>query len=164
MLLLARAHGWAREGYHSPEHPLQQELLAIIAEAAGMRPDAIETATDGCGVVTFALSLRAMARAFASVLETERIADAMRTHPELVGGPEAIDTRLMRALPGAIAKRGAEGVLCAALPDGRAVALKVEDGARRALPAAASLFLDVAALADTSSEGRGDIAGRVSVL
>ena len=164
MLLLARARGWPREGYYSPEHPLQQELLTIVAEAAGMRTDSIATATDGCGVVTFALSLRAMARAFASVLEAERISDAMRTHPELVGGPAAIDTRLMRALPGAIAKRGAEGVLCAALPDGTAVALKVEDGARRALPAAASLFLDVAGLADTSSGRRGDIAGRVSVL
>ncbi|HEY0636603.1 MAG TPA: asparaginase, partial [Pseudonocardiaceae bacterium] len=42
------------------------------------------------------------------------------------------DTRLMRAVPGLVCKAGAEGVHAAALPDGRAVALKIDDGATRA--------------------------------
>ena len=53
------------------------------------------------------------------------------------GGP---DTMLMQALPGWIAKGGAEGLLCAAGPDGLGLALKVEDGAGRALAARARLL------------------------
>ena len=40
-----------------------------------------------------------------------------------------------------MAKGGAEGVLCAAGPDGLGVALKVEDGAGRALGPALAAFL-----------------------
>ena len=38
----------------------------------------------------------------------------------------------MRAVPGLLAKDGFEGVQVAALPDGRAVAVKIADGANRA--------------------------------
>ena len=53
---------------------------------------------DGCGVVTFALSLERMAYAFARLpaLDRDDIADAMRAHPHLVGGPGGVDERLMR--------------------------------------------------------------------
>jgi L-asparaginase II len=37
-------------------------------------------------------------------------------------------------VPGLVAKDGAEAVYAAALPDGRAVALKVDDGGQRARP------------------------------
>ena len=55
----------------------------------------------------------------------------MRAHPDLIRGPLAADTRLMRALPGWTAKGGAEGLLCASGPDGLGVALKCADGASR---------------------------------
>jgi L-asparaginase II len=38
----------------------------------------------------------------------------------------------MRGVPGLVAKDGAEGVAVAALGDGRAVAVKIDDGAARA--------------------------------
>jgi L-asparaginase II len=38
----------------------------------------------------------------------------------------------MQAVPGLIAKDGAEAVYAAALPDGRAVAVKISDGGDRA--------------------------------
>jgi L-asparaginase II len=64
---------------------------------------------------------------------------AMSVHPELVGGPTRPVTHLMRAVPGLMAKDGAEGVMVAALPDGRAVAVKIADGAMRAaVPVAAA--------------------------
>ena len=65
----------------------------------------------------------------------------MTAHPELIGYEQgANDTELMRARPGWIAKGGAEGLICAASPDGLGVALKVEDGAMRGLrPALAKL-------------------------
>ena len=65
----------------------------------------------------------------------------MRAHPELIRGPKGLDTNLMQALPGWIAKGGAEGLLCAASPDGLGLALKVEDGATRALRPALAHFL-----------------------
>ena len=56
----------------------------------------------------------------------------MRAHPEMVGGTGREDTRLMQAIPGLLVKGGAEGVHCAALPDGRCVAVKITDGGDRA--------------------------------
>jgi L-asparaginase II len=136
MLAVCHARGWAKRAYHLADHPLQRELLAEIERAAGRPPTA--TAVDGCGVVTFAFPLRAMAHAFANL--DPRIADAMRAHPELIRGERAADTRLMRALPRWVAKGGAEGLMCTA-GDGIGVALKAEDGSARALRPALAFFL-----------------------
>jgi L-asparaginase II len=65
----------------------------------------------------------------------------MRAHPDLIRGPLAADTMLMRVADGWIAKGGAEGLLCASGPGGLGIALKVEDGATRAARAAAAAFL-----------------------
>ena len=50
----------------------------------------------------------------------------------MVGGPRRDVTRLMQLVPGLLVKDGAEGVQVAALPDGRAVAVKIADGGGRA--------------------------------
>jgi L-asparaginase II len=142
MLALCRAKGWPLVGYRLPEHPCQQAMLAEVAGAAGSRPAA--TAIDGCGVVTFALALEEMALAFARLEEIDggqAVAAAMRAHPELIRGPRGLDTNLMQALPGWIAKGGAEGLFCAAGQDGFGLALKVEDGSTRALRPALGSFL-----------------------
>jgi len=143
MLALCRAQGWASEGYRLEGHPVQNAMLAVHAEAAEVSEDEIPSGVDGCGVLTFALPLERMAHAFARLEQLDggdRIAAAMREHPELIRGPLATDTRLMRALPLWIAKGGAEGLLCAA-GNGIGVALKSEDGNGRALgPAAAAFF------------------------
>ena len=144
MLALCRAHGWRSEGYRHEAHRVQRAMLAAHAEAAGVDRDAIPSAVDGCGVVTFALSLERTAVAFGRLLELKgggRIAAAMRAHPELIGGAGQTDTELMRAVPGWIAKGGAEGLMCAAAPDGLAVALKSEDGSSRPHRPALASFL-----------------------
>jgi L-asparaginase II len=142
MLALCHARGWPTEGYRLPEHPCQQAMLAELACLAGTNE--IPTAIDGCGVVTFALPLRTMAVAFGGV--DGRVADGMRAHPELIRGPLAPDTNLMQAFPGWIAKGGAEGLICAASPDGLSLALKVADGTQRALRPALGFFLDMLGL------------------
>ena len=142
MLALARAQGWPSDGYRLAGHPVQGAMLAVHAEAADVATDEIPTAVDGCGVLTFALPLERMAYAFSrfeGLDGAQPIADAMRTYPEMIRGPLATDTRLMRALPGWIAKGGAEGLLCAA-GDGVGVALKSADGNGRALAPAAAFF------------------------
>jgi L-asparaginase II len=160
MVLFARSQGWDVETYWQPDHPVQQAALDTVVAVSGVRKGRIQTATDGCGVVSFAIPLAAVARAFAvladpSGLKDEslrealtRIRDAMLARPELVAGDRRqFDTDLMRAAPGRlVAKGGAEGlrsvgVLSGAVEAGSAalgVAVKIEDGdaARRAGPAA----------------------------
>jgi L-asparaginase II len=144
MLALCRAHGWPTDGYRLPGHPVQQACRDAHVEAAGIDADELPTATDGCGVVTFALPLERMAHAFArfeSLPHGAVVAGAMRAHPELVGGPNGEDFRLMRAAAGWFAKGGAEGLLCAGGPGATGVALKTEDGASRPLGPALAHFL-----------------------
>jgi L-asparaginase II len=142
MLALCRARGWPTHGYHESDHPVQRACHESHAEAAEVEP--LEAASDGCGVVTFALTLERMAHAY-SRLEAlaggDRIAAAMRARPDLVGGPDGADFLLMRAAPGWLAKGGAEGLLCAAGSDGLGVALKTEDGTSRAHAPALATFL-----------------------
>ena len=146
MLALARFHGWPVGGYETPRHPVQQTLLRVVAEFAGLSPDEVAVGVDGCGVCTFGVSVHRMATSFARLAEpnywpeprrgaVSRIVRAMTTHPEMVGHEvDNIDTDIMRAGKGAvISKRGAEGAYCAARAagDGRPAlgfALKLLDG------------------------------------
>ena len=57
----------------------------------------------------------------------------MAARPNLLGGTGRAVSELTAAVPGLLCKDGAEGVWAAALPDGRAFAVKVDDGAMRAL-------------------------------
>lgn len=143
MLLLCRSNGWPTEGYRLASHRCQQAMLAEVAAAAEVAPEAMPTAIDGCGVVTFGLTLERMAHAFSRIEALDggpRVAGAMRSRPELVRGYGAPDTELMRLGAGWIAKGGAEGLLCATR-DGLGIALKVEDGAQRPLGPALAVFL-----------------------
>jgi L-asparaginase II len=150
MALHAKAAGWPVETYWQPDHPIQQAALETVAEVTDTPADSIATATDGCGVVTFALPLRGLALAFARLADPsgvadpalrsalKRIRDAMVAHPEMVGGERRrLDTALMRAASSRlVAKGGAEGVQAVGvLPAAHArgdgamgLALKVEDG------------------------------------
>jgi L-asparaginase II len=131
MLALSRARGWPTKGYRLPEHPVQQACREVHAEAAEVEPDGLVTGTDGCGIVTFALSLERIAHAFArfeALAGGSRVAAAMRARPDLVGGPDGADYLLMREAPGWLAKGGAEGLLCAAGPNGSRPRIKSEDG------------------------------------
>jgi L-asparaginase II len=164
-LFLARERGWPAEGYRLPDHPVQEGVRTLVGEVVGRD---LEMAIDGCGVPTFALSLVEMAKVFAGLVRSEpdgaeAVVRAMTAHPQLIGGPRAVDTLVMRALPGSVAKRGAEGVLCVGLPDGAGVALKVDDGANRAAYAAAGLVLGIPELQERPvHNSRGETVGTIS--
>jgi len=144
MLALCRARIWPTGGYRLAGHPVQDGCRAEVAAAAEVDASGMPTAVDGCGVVTFALPLERMAHSF-SRLESldagDRVAAAMRAHPELIRGGDAADTLFMKTAPGWTAKGGAEGLLCAAGPDGVGVALKVVDGSGRGVRPALGAFL-----------------------
>ncbi|MFI6355271.1 asparaginase [Streptomyces sp. NPDC050743] len=137
MLAAAALRDWPLESYLDPDHPLQRLIRTVVEEAAGEPVAAV--GVDGCGAPLMAISLTGLARAFRSFVlaapgtPERRVADAMRAHPEYVAGTHRHDTWLMREMPGALSKVGAEAVQALALPDGRALALKIEDGGVRAL-------------------------------
>ncbi|WP_274649417.1 asparaginase [Paenibacillus humicola] len=149
MLALCRLRGWPLETYTRPDHPLQRELLRLVADIAGMPPEAVGLAVDGCGLPVFALPLRRLALVYARLsarpaewaddavrASAERIAAAMNRHPALVEGPGRLAS-VMLGDGNIVAKSGAQGVFVFALRRERlAVALKLADGGETAWPEA----------------------------
>ena len=169
MLATCVSNAWPTLTYCDPDHPLQRAIRASIERFTGEAVAAV--AVDGCGAPLFATSLVGLARAFAA-LATSPAADAMRAHPELVGGTGRDVTTAMQSVPGLMAKDGAEGVYAASLPDGRAVAVKVEDGAGRARGPLLALGLErlgvdpanTAALREVPVLGHGEPVGGLRVV
>jgi L-asparaginase II len=166
MLALARMHGWPLAGYHEAGHPVQDRMQQELARWAELPADEMETAVDGCGVVTFALPLDRMARAFGRFAAAARrgddaparIVQAMTRNPEYVAGTDRLCTELMRVARGRVfVKVGAEGVYCAGVPGAElGIALKVEDGALRA--AEPAIIATLKALAILSDDEVADLA------
>jgi L-asparaginase II len=143
MLCTARLNGWSLDDYLDPAHPLQQAIAETVEDLTGQR--VAKVTVDGCGAPLFSVSLHGLARATARIVTAApgtpeaRVADAMRGHAEMASGSGRDVAELMRAVPGLLAKDGYEGVEAAALPDGRAIAVKIADGATRArIPVAAA--------------------------
>lgn len=136
MLATSRAAGWSTDDYLSPNHPLQQANARATTDLTGY--DIAAIGVDGCGAPLVAYPLLGLARAFLHLVHAEpgtperAVADGMRAHPELVSGTHGFDTRLMRAVPTALAKLGAEGVQALAVPGVGAIAVKIDDGDNRA--------------------------------
>ena len=137
MLATCVVNGWDTARYLEPDHPLQQAIAALFAEATGEPVEVV--AVDGCGAPLLSTSLTGLARAFRRLAVADhgaerRIAQAIRAHPELVSGTRRDELALLRAVPGAIGKAGAESCYAVALPDGQSFALKIDDGGARARP------------------------------
>ena len=138
MLATCVHNGWDLDSYLHVEHPLQQRITEMVPQLAG--EEASYIGVDGCGAPAHALSLTGLARAFRSVAIAQastaagQVAAAIRQHPEMLGGPTRDITLLIQGVPGLMGKDGAEGVFAVALPDGRAIAIKISDGANRARP------------------------------
>ena len=137
MVQTCRINGWSTADYLDPKHPLQQAVRVVVETATGAATHPT-VGVDGCGAPVFATDLAGLARGFGSLVTAEpgtsarAVADAMRRHPHLVGGTTSGDTLLMTGIEGLLVKLGADGVQAFALPDGRAAAFKISDGADRA--------------------------------
>lgn len=151
MLAVCQHAGWDPKEYRDPDGPLQKLILRTVATLCGVEPGSVRLAGDGCGVPAFALPLGNLALGFARLAAggaeefpqdlreaVSRVRDAMRRHPYMVAGTDRFDTRLMRATD-LVCKSGAEGVFAAGSPaePGWGLALKVSDGAGRAVAPAA---------------------------
>ncbi|HZZ49073.1 MAG TPA: asparaginase [Pseudonocardia sp.] len=139
MLMTCTLNGWPVKTYRAAEHPVQQAVFSAIEDSAGEPVAGI--AVDGCGVPVHAISLVGLACAFGKFARLAairpqslegQIALACHAHPEYASGTRRPTVQLVRSVPGLLLKSGAEGVLAAGLPDGRGIAIKIEDGAARA--------------------------------
>ncbi|MFE2167456.1 asparaginase [Streptomyces sp. NPDC059447] len=145
MLYLCKLSGWPLESYLDADHPLQRAIAEVVEELTGRH--IANVTVDGCGSPLFAVSLHGLARAAARIATAapdtaeHRVANSLRHHPEMASGTGRDTSALMRAVPGLLAKDGFEGVQLAALPDGRAVAVKIADGADRARTAVTAAAL-----------------------
>ncbi len=171
MIATCVAAGWPVDGHLEPDHPLQVHIAATVERLTG---DVAHIGVDGCGAPTHAVPIGGLALAISAIAaERGKVWSAMTAHPELVGGPERPVSVLMRAVPGLMAKDGAEGVFVAGLPDGRAVVVKISDGASRAAAVVAAAALrtlgvdvpdEVDALLAPPVLGGGRTVGRVRAL
>lgn len=155
-ILLSKLNGWEMTGYWLPGHPAQVAMATAIARAFGITPNKLRSATDACGLPTWAVTLHEVARAFAMLAQPAAIPhddarsslapalslvrDAMLMHPDMVGGArDRLDTSLMKAAPGRLlSKSGGEGLRGVAILTGQhgsgprqlasGLAVKIEDG------------------------------------
>lgn len=154
MLALAKHLGFDLEGYERPEHPIQVSIRELLEGLTGEELTRDVCGIDGCSVPTWAASLKGYARAFAKLANrkqfdgerreaADRLMHACTSEPQMVEGEGRFGTGVMRRLGGAVfVKGGAEGVYCAAFPEqGLGLALKIDDGARRAAEATAAFIV-----------------------
>jgi L-asparaginase II len=174
---LCELRGWDTANYLHDEHLLQL-LQDTVQELTGEQISGVST--DGCGTPVYLISLLGLARGFARLSAAEpgtpeaRVAAAMSRYPELVAGVGRDVTALMRAIPGAVAKDGFEGIQAVGLPDGSALAVKISDGSDRArMPITAKLLAEhlgdaagaaLAELASSPALGGGVQVGVLSAL
>lgn len=142
MLATCVLNGWDTATYLDPDHPLQKGIRDTFEELTG---EPAVVAIDGCGAPLLSASLIGLATAFRRLAlgvdgagrpdaGAARIGAAIRQHPEVVSGTRRDERALLTAIPGAIGKAGAESCYVVALTDGRAFALKTDDGAARVRP------------------------------
>lgn len=164
MLAAAVALGADPHGYELPQHPVQQLNFQTVRDLSGV-PE-IPYGVDGCSVPTFVLPLDRAAWMFTQLAEPalapepyrdglEAAYQAMRQHPDLIAGPESIDTVLMQKVPGLVAKRGADGYYGMALRETKwgplGIALKIEDGSIPAREPAVVQLLERLGVLDPST-------------
>jgi L-asparaginase II len=151
MLATCVHEGLPLDAYLDPAHPLQRRILGIMADVLRMPEREIVLGTDGCSLPTFAAPLRSFATSWATLANPDvappsagqahapalrRLRAAMLAAPDNVAGTGELVTDLMRLGEGRIvAKSGAEGLICLAIPDrSLGIAIRILDGSFRAHP------------------------------
>ena len=136
--------GWSLSNYLDIDHPLQIAITSKISEILKIKRSALREARDDCGSPTFLLKLSQIALLYSNLTssnnaEMEKICRAMLAYPEFVAGEGMFDTELMKRSHGQIiSKGGSEGIQCMGkVGAGIGIAIKVEDGSKRAKHAVA---------------------------
>lgn len=162
MVAFAVAQGWDPAEYHRPDHPVQRRMKAEVSRWSEVPEAGIGMGVDGCGIPCFAVPLTSMAASFARFAAAAArgegaadIVEAMTAHPFMVAGTGRACTRVMeRTGPRAFVKLGAEGVYGGGVPaQGLGLAIKVEDGSRRAVESVLVAVLEQLGVLDADDVG-----------
>ena len=130
---------WPLESYLKGDHPLQIEIFRIVSELLEIPISEIKAERDDCGAPTLYLKLLEMSKLYALLsgsdnAELEQISRAITNNPIMISDSNKFDTEIIKASHGqVIGKGGAEGIQCLCkVNEGIGLALKVEDGSKRA--------------------------------
>ena len=130
---------WPLESYLKGNHPLQIEIFRIISELLEIPLSEINAERDDCGAPTLYLKLIEISKLYSLLsssenAELEQICRAITANPIMISDNNKFDTEIIKASHGhVIGKGGAEGVQCLCkVNEGIGLALKVEDGSKRA--------------------------------
>ena len=130
---------WPLESYLRGDHPLQIEIFRIVSELLEIPSSDINAERDDCGAPTLYLKLLEMSKLYSLLsssenAELEQISRAITLNPTMISDNNKFDTEIIKASHGkVIGKGGAEGIQCLCkVNEGIGIALKVEDGSKRA--------------------------------
>ena len=130
---------WPLESYLKGNHPLQKEIFRIVSELLEIPISEINAERDDCGAPTLYLKLIEISKLYSLLsssenAELEQICRAITANPIMISDNNKFDTEIIKASHGhVIGKGGAEGVQCLCkVNEGIGLALKVEDGSKRA--------------------------------
>lgn len=140
-LALCVYRGWPIETYTAIDHPLQQEILATVAEMHEISADDLHIAMDGCSAPIFSLTVKQQALGWHNLIRPaafgerrekscKTIVEAITCFPYMVAGESRYCTEMMAACGSRIVgKTGADGIYCLGFPEaGISCAIKVDDG------------------------------------
>lgn len=135
------------DNYYASDHLVHLYIRNIIATLAKMSQEQIKTASDGCGIPTFAVSLQNAAISFANLIDSKTmtpklqiacktVVQSMIMNPEYLGSSENwLDSDIIKLAQGKlVAKCGASGFYTFAIsPEDDhkpsiGVAIKIADG------------------------------------
>ena len=142
----------------------QRTVRKLLSDLSDFDLGSVEPAADGCGIPTLPMPIAGLARACARMADPDglkpdhgeaakRIIAAMAAEPELVRGPGEFDTVAIAAGNGAfVTKVGAEGVSAGIVPaKGIGIAVKIDDGGRRAADVVMANILDAIGVLDRNA-------------
>ncbi len=165
-LAWCRLHDLPSAGYVDPAHPLQQAIRQRLTDTTGVPAGRMAAGIDGCSAPNYALPLACLAQLYARLAQGDAdpelgaamgdLLRAMSAHPELVSGHGRTDLAYMLAGAGDwVTKAGADAVQAIGVRSaGLGIAIKVADGAARALPVATVSVLDQLGLLDPARRAR----------
>lgn len=165
MLATAQYLGEPPQGYSHPNHPVQGRVQKVMTEMCGLDFSRCHFGIDGCGLPNPMVPLWSIAEGMAHLAKPDnlttdrqnaakRIVASMMAEPYMVAGHDRFDTVAMEAGVGKfVVKTGAEGVYSAIIPSlGYGVAIKIEDGAKRASEAVMAAMLAHLGLLDEKAK------------
>ncbi len=161
-----KAVGLSWDNVNDISHPVQKDILKVIAEFSSYPEELIHIGVDGCGVPVFGVPLSNMALAYARLFnirfmdgkykdEQRILYEAITMYPDMIAGDDRLDTELIRLTKGDhFGKMGADGVFCVSIQSRElGIAIKIQDGSVRAVdPVIVEVFKQIQSLSAENLE------------